>query len=293
MNDRYINGEHDHILQATIVHELAHVFTLTSTVARDRAADPRPDLKAITILYFDDAYDCEESPPNELMADALMVAALPNKWGSYWFDCDYGYNIPTAALAAANSLTAGKYPNWFDQTYAAESGDYQLRTLWTDILESSNTLGTFHKQRIVWQMKDAFGDGYCSYENTADSAYRGASLPNPWSNHDDDDAADCTANEESTTPAKPDAPTVTATGPNSITISWTPPDDGGAPITRYSVVTSKPATGGYTATDAGATTSYSISGLTADTEYSVTVYAHNSVGMSPSSDATSVTTPSS
>lgn len=82
------------------------------------------------------------------------------------------------------------------------------------------------------------------------------------------------------TPAvPPDPPTdvlAVASAPATATVSWlAPEDDGGSPVTSYTV-TSSP--GGLTATVNGDTTSAVISGLTLGTSYTFTVAATNSAG---------------
>ncbi len=88
-------------------------------------------------------------------------------------------------------------------------------------------------------------------------------------------------------PTVPGAPTaVTATpGDASATVSWTAPDDGGSPITGYTV-TSSP--GAFTCTST-TTTSCTVDGLTNGTSYTFTVTATNAIGTSlPSSPSTGV-----
>ena len=89
----------------------------------------------------------------------------------------------------------------------------------------------------------------------------------------------------------PNAPTgVTATvaSGTSATVSWTAStNDGGSPITGYTVTSS----GGQTCTTTGATTC-TVTGLTGGDSYTFTVVATNAVGNSPSSSlSNSVTLP--
>lgn len=91
----------------------------------------------------------------------------------------------------------------------------------------------------------------------------------------------------------PEAPTLTAavkSGQTGGSISWELNGNGGAAIdyVQYNL------NGGAYVTipnsGAGGVTSYAISGLTANTTYTVTVKAHNSVGLSPASNALTFTT---
>ena len=83
---------------------------------------------------------------------------------------------------------------------------------------------------------------------------------------------------------------VSAIGGNgSATVSWSEPDNnGGASIDSYTV-TSSP--GGFTCTSDGSTPSCEVTGLTNGTGYTFTVTAHNSVGSSAASSASSSITP--
>ncbi len=92
-------------------------------------------------------------------------------------------------------------------------------------------------------------------------------------------------------PAAPSAPAAPhATGGDSrATVTWTAPDDdGGAPITAYTV-TSHP--DGRTCTVSAPATSCVITGLTNGTPYTFSVVATNSVGDGAASSASSAVTP--
>jgi hypothetical protein len=90
----------------------------------------------------------------------------------------------------------------------------------------------------------------------------------------------------------PSAPTAVSAvaGVNSASVSWTAPTvDGGSAITGYTA-TSSP--GGFTCLSQSATTlNCNMTGLTSGTEYTFTVVAHNVIGSSPASTASSTVTP--
>jgi hypothetical protein len=89
----------------------------------------------------------------------------------------------------------------------------------------------------------------------------------------------------------PSAPTgvVAVAGNAKATVSWTAPDSGGAPITRY-LVTAAP--GGFTC-ETGSSTSCVVTGLSNGTAYTFTVTAANVAGVSVPSVASNVVTPAS
>ncbi len=90
-----------------------------------------------------------------------------------------------------------------------------------------------------------------------------------------------------TTPGAPTGVAASA-GNASATVTWTAPDNGGSPITSYTV-TSTP--GGFTCTSASSPCT--VSGLTNGTSYSFSVTATNVVGTGAASTSSSGVTPTS
>jgi hypothetical protein len=74
----------------------------------------------------------------------------------------------------------------------------------------------------------------------------------------------------------------------TATIGWTAPNDGGSPITRYTVM-SRP--GGVSTTTAGRITSALVTGLTNGRTYTFSVIATNAVGNGPPSASSAAVTP--
>ena len=188
LTEQFVTGQYVFILRRILAHELAHVFTLASTISRDGIQDPRPDLNAIAMLYFHEEYSCQD-PPSELIADAMKVLVFPSSWGSYWYDCGFGYDIPQEALDVAQSLLSGEYPDWFGEEYGLTDGGFALRRLWREVIDSQYTIDVFYKQLWVWQLRHAFGTGYCSPQSASEAAYRGGGQTNPWSRGDNDNAS--------------------------------------------------------------------------------------------------------
>ena len=88
------------------------------------------------------------------------------------------------------------------------------------------------------------------------------------------------ANPGSTgTPGRPNPPTVTVNGANSLTVEWSEPsDDGGSEIKMYAVQWTQGGASEMEKVMTGMT--YDITGLLANTSYTVQVAACNAVGMS-------------
>lgn len=92
-----------------------------------------------------------------------------------------------------------------------------------------------------------------------------------------------------TNPPLPPRSVVATAGKASATVSWTAPsDDGGSPISSYTVVASP---GGATATVGGSTTSAVVTDLRNKTTYTFTVVATNAVGVSAPSEPSNAVTP--
>ena len=104
-------------------------------------------------------------------------------------------------------------------------------------------------------------------------------------------AVTITLTDESETPSRPDAPTVTASTLNSLSVRWTAPTNSGSALNDYDV--QYRATGG-SFTDwphTGTSTNTTITGLTANTRYEIQVRARNAQGVSNwSPSATGTTT---
>ncbi len=91
-----------------------------------------------------------------------------------------------------------------------------------------------------------------------------------------------------TVPGAPAGPITASPEDSSAQVSWAvPADDGGSPITGYTV-TSSP--GGKHCSTSGAT-SCTVPGLTNGTSYTFTVYATNAIGNGPPSAASNAVTP--
>jgi probable HAF family extracellular repeat protein len=94
------------------------------------------------------------------------------------------------------------------------------------------------------------------------------------------------------TPATPPgtpAPPVATAGNGSAEVSWSAPNDGGSPITGYTVTASP---GGKTASVNGSTLTAVVSGLSNCTTYTFTVRATNAIGTGEASAASNAVTPS-
>ena len=146
------NGEHTQE-DATdiIVHEFAHILTLTPEISVDGVAEPAPDLNAIALLHFASEYDfCED--PKELLADAVLMASFHDRSPKdlprhgYWDDCGHG-SIPQDALDVAHSILNGQYPDWFLGTYGEATGTTPCETCGATLWQWGRVMKTATRRR--------------------------------------------------------------------------------------------------------------------------------------------------
>ena len=155
-----------------IVHELAHVHTLTSSL---HDADPSP--LGIAWLYFETrfgyAYGQQASClPTEVMADAMAwdVDSSLASTMVYLSACPEIGGPPDAAMQAViDSLVAGLRPAWFDTEY--DTGT----KAWAEVKSQPYT----QRMMLVRLLRNEFG-GYCSVQKAMTSAFFGGTDPEPF-----------------------------------------------------------------------------------------------------------------
>ena len=108
LTDDFLIGGYASILRRTMAHELAHVYTYSSTISRDGTEDPRPDLSAIASLYFHKEHECRAGPPAELLADTMEVIAYPSSWGGYWSSCGHRTNRSAGSQGRCQEYALGR-----------------------------------------------------------------------------------------------------------------------------------------------------------------------------------------
>ena len=182
-------------------------------------------------------------------------ASVPGKVGLPSVTAGNGsLTVSWSPPADGGSVIAG-YEIWYRPSVS--SGSYtQLRTAAASITISGLTNGTGYTVFVRAQNAEGSGE---------------------WS-----DATSGTPTSEGSKPAKPSQPSVVA-GNRSLTVSWSPPVDGGSAITGYEVWYS-PDTSSQSRTHRTADTRATLSSLTNGTSYTVLVRAQNAHGFSDWSD---------
>ena len=268
-----------------LLHEMAHVFTLTNGLVDE----PAP--LGAAHLYFNSLYMAEPSVqcvPGEIFADILQlsvvgVSADQGTWDSiagYWDSCNGDYEaghtdpLTEEALSVVNSALSGQMPQWFADTYHDSNGNADLEQLWSDV--KSMERGKGGRFVVAYRLREQFG-GYCgnpqvagvldiasSSERVSDNEIR-----NPW-------------RDGGCVPEAPGGLRVVP-GSNQLELSWeVPVDDGGSSIRGYAVEW-KSGDEDYdesrrTVIDDPSSLSHTVTGLTEGVEHTLRVTAFNVFG---------------
>ena len=162
-----------------LLHEMAHVFTLTNGLLDE----PAP--LAAAHLYF---YDLDIAKPlgtvgagcrpAELLADILQLSVVgvsadqgtSDSIAGYWEYCNGDYETGQAdplteeALTVVNSALSGQMPQWFADTYHDSNGNADLEQLWSDV--KSMEIGEGGRFVVAYSLREQFG-GYCGNPQVA------------------------------------------------------------------------------------------------------------------------------
>ena len=264
----------------TVLHELAHVYTLTNGIS----STPAP--LAAAFLYFQNlnlrGSRCTE---HELFADVLTSRVLGGSTTglSYWPACG-GTSHTSTAQGVVRSAVGGTMPSWFATNYNNSDGNPNLRQVWADLL---GLAGPRTRKSVAYGLRNSFG-GYCS-QNALSSGLTWGSLDetvvrSPWS-------------DDGCLPSAPRSLTAVSGGDGTISVSWEPPESDGGRLQYYYNVQWKPrnAVGDRWQSDSVAVNwrtlaptrvSHTITGVNAGAEYTVRVFAFGLSGTGPAAEAT-------
>ena len=266
-----------------LIHEMAHVFSLTNGFVDE----PAP--LGAAYLYFDSLAIASHGfcLPSELFADILqlsVVGASANRGQGdailgYWELCNRDYQVGHAdplteeSLTVVRSALSGQMPQWFVDTYHDSNGNADLEQLWSDIKSMKRGDG---RSVVAYRLRDQFG-GYCGNPQVAavldivsDSERESDDeIRNPWRD------GGCV----------PEAPGAlrTVLGNNQLELSWEAPVyDGGSRIRGYAVEW-KSGDEDYhesrrTVLDDPSSHSHTVTGLTEGVEHTLRVTAFNVFG---------------
>ena len=144
-----------------MIHELAHVYTLASTIAPDNNG-----ALAKAHLYFTEEYHKNgRSCPSEVYADTLTYHTKPGAYMHYFqnTNCPGRATMPSAAdLAVVKSAADGNDPAWFAESYDDGNGGIDLKKVWAAVM----TNNMYWRKMIATQLAGEFG-GYCSVSDVA------------------------------------------------------------------------------------------------------------------------------
>ena len=286
-------------LAYTAVHELAHVWTLDSTLHDDAAS--RSAVGAALLYFFREKYDGPaELCATETLADTIahLAAGTPEGSLSYYSEtCFAGDTRQGPALAEEDQALHAMHPSgttpggttgdaessWLTDTYA-DDGD--SARAWVDV----KSLSAGYRALVMNLLQDSFG-GYCSIGVANTAAFAGqagfdatSDVTDPWNDGGCEPGA----------PTGVTASAVSSTG--TVDVAWTAPDSrGGAPITGYTVqwrtsTQTWPQAVAASQSTGVAATPHTITGLDSAAQYTVRVRATNSIGDGEWSDDTTAGT---
>ena len=201
-----------------LLHEMAHVFTLTD----DLLLQPAP--WAAAQMYFA-APAFRGCSAEEILADVLALSVNDRIDVPYWRTCNEDYEdgepdlLTEEALAVVKSATGGQVPRWFADTYNDTGGNPDLEKVWMDL---KAVPASTYRDLVLYRFRDEFG-GYCDNKRVpVVLEFGGGGITNPWRD------GGCA----------PEAPAkLTAVVDTSeLTLTWdAPANGGGGPIKGYRV----------------------------------------------------------
>ena len=278
----------DHVTDKyTIVHEMAHIYTLRLGLPAN------PGRIAMAHLYFADLqseWESSDCRAIELHADVLSMLTLGDGTGahsSYWKPCNGDDTARTqGALSVVRSAVAGQTPQWFADTYNDSQGAPDLEQVWSDVKaiplrvepigERINVASDLAKAVVVYQLRNEFG-GYCDGRKASESVFRGGTTRNPWRD------GGCVPDSVGTLTASAEE--------GQVSLSWeTPAYDGGSPILA-NLVRWKSGSQEFDilrqeSVNDPAVLTHAVSGLTNGVEYTFQVQAYNHNGGGAVSEVT-------
>ena len=253
-----------HFNTGNIVHEMAHVFTLTPSLP----AHPGP--MGMALLHFLElaGHECD---PSEILADAFALSVSHGLQLTFWGACNSSYSpgnndaLTTKTLATVRSAVAGQTPRWFEDTYD-DAGDTDLEQVWTDL----NSMGAGTYTDVTIRLFGGTFGGYCDDRKVGHALrYGTGGITNPW-------------RDGGCVPGAPADATIVS-GADDATLSWTTPGSaGGALIEGYKVEWKYPGEE-YDASRRAVVTdlsnlSFTVGGLNVGTSYTFRVRAFNTFG---------------
>ena len=127
--------------ERTIVHEIAHVYSLTV------GSGSSPASLGAALVYFDrlcrtKSRSNAECDPKELLADVMTASVLGKLNGYYWLALQRETDAPLPereALEVVRSAVKGEMPHWFEAMYGGTARTQGMRRLWHDVRMMGST----------------------------------------------------------------------------------------------------------------------------------------------------------
>ena len=147
---------------STLVHELAHIYTLS------HGASSNPAPIAIGWLYFDELAQ-NACLTWELYAETagFLDAGFKDRSAWNWHTCDHLPSLPTPeAITVVRQAFSGQMPDWFYETFQKSDGSLDYAKLWTAVKDS----GRWGQSTTIPMLRNSFG-GYCSEQAIWDTTF--------------------------------------------------------------------------------------------------------------------------
>ena len=159
-------------VHGTIIHELAHVYTLSLRDSEEMVGIAAGWLYLHRLLGpAGIALGCSTS---ELYAELAKALVFGWRWPDPWSPCP---NVPDQSsgevLALFREAFEGRIPQWFYDTFEGPSGGLDYQSIWLAVKESAS-------YDVVHGFSEAFG-GYCSsIQEVWHSVDTGTDIGQPW-----------------------------------------------------------------------------------------------------------------
>ncbi len=143
----------------SIIHELAHIYTLSNRVV----SNPLPI--AAAYLYFEELVGGEGTRgciPYEIFADitrAIVFYEVRHAYNHYWGMCP---NTPAffpteEAMSVTDDAFSGRVPQWFYDRFQQPGGSLDYERIWAAVSGIDNERS---RKVVIYHLRDYFG-GFC------------------------------------------------------------------------------------------------------------------------------------
>ena len=137
----------------SLIHELAHVYTLSN-----RASETPAALAAAHLYFSELSEDVDVCMPDELIADTAEYLEFNLRSNGYWGLCPHlPYTATSEAITVVREAFRGQMPGWFYDTFQNSDDTLDYEVIWEAVREIAERQS---RRVVVYQLRNSFG-GYC------------------------------------------------------------------------------------------------------------------------------------